>query len=362
MGADATELDLGWCHRYPSEGTHQVPQAIFFSEGLIELHRGSTDGPGISGDGIAMALAASYLNGPLATVLERPRVSIEMLTAAGDDHDGRKIRDFCITNNIGTNWFKLTKGRTASWEFVVDPNPIKKVAVVYHNRDAEHCPIDRLFRDAMSEVTGILNLIDEHTVFTVSGIAASRPFREDTFLSMLNIISDAKSRGATVIVDPNTRLRLFKNIEHARAKLTRLFRLADFVMPSFPDDLCPQGNAVFSWSTPNSTREGLFALGVSNVILKQGPDGSTWFANNGNTVAVPAPKIENPNTSGTGDAYVGAFALALTFGLTIPQAMRLGTCAAVQMARSHDRATLAPELIPTVDVIRSMVDCDAIPS
>jgi sugar/nucleoside kinase (ribokinase family) len=348
-------------------------QLIIFSEGLIELHLGDTGGPGISGDGIAMAVAASFLNKSLAEVTGRNPVEVSMLSAAGDDPDGHKIRNFCEANEIGTKWFvlmpllpdeagELTLGGTASWEFVVNPYSVKKVGNIYHNRDSENCPIDRLFQDAIGEITGIVGNIDKETVLVVSGIAASRPFREQTFDTMLNLIREVRVRGAIVIVDPNTRPRLFKSRDYpegdpdfARNRLLRLFSLADIVAPSFPDDLRPQGCPIFPWVTPDETCKGLFALGVRDVIVKLGDSGSIWFRRDGTRLQVPSERVNNPNTSGAGDAYMGGLSLALAFGLPIDPAMRLGTLAAVQMIQRHDRAIMSPELTPSAEQIAKAI-------
>ena len=282
-----------------------MPQVVILSEGLIELKHA---GPGISGDGIAMALAASYLNGLLSDMLRQSPVDVQMLTAAGDDRDGNAILTFCRTNGIGTQWFKLmpllpddtgmpTRCGTASCEYVTDPNPVKNTATTYHNRDSENCPIDRLFQNAAREVSEIVAAADHRTVFVVSGIAASRPFREETYKTMLELIRQMKAKGATILVDPNTRLRLFKSptrpsgdTDCARARLTRLFELADIALPSFPDDLCPQGNVVFPWHNVDAVRDGLFALDVPNVIVKLGPKGSVLFRRYGTTLHIPADR------------------------------------------------------------------------
>ncbi len=314
-----------------------------------------------------MALAASFINARLAEVTGREPVGVAMLTAAGDDADGRRILNFCRDAAIGTDWFalmpllpdekgELTRNGTASWEFVADTGAEKKQALVYHNRKAENCPIDRLFRETCGELTGFLNSIDVGTIFVVSGIAASRPFGEDTFETMLDFIRDAKGRGAKILIDPNTRLRLFKSKEHAQERLSRLFRLAHFVLPSFPDDLRPQGNAVFPWETPDAVRDGLFALGVENVIIKLAESGSIWFRRDGSSAMIPTSKVEDPNTAGAGDAYLGGFALALASGLSVEQAMRLATCAAVQKVKSKHGATLAPKLIPSSEQICAAVN------
>jgi sugar/nucleoside kinase (ribokinase family) len=122
-----------------------MPQVVVLSDGLIEYWPDAEGVPqqhGVSGDGVAMAIAVSHLNHHVAELTGGDVVQIKMPTATGDDDAGVTIRNFCDQHHIDTSWFVLMPGgKTAGWVFTVDPHPLKK-ARLYLNRDTENCPID----------------------------------------------------------------------------------------------------------------------------------------------------------------------------------------------------------------------------
>lgn len=103
--------------------------------------------------------------------------------------------------------------------------------------------------------------------------------------------------------------------------------------------LSPQVLSQLDWITPNESEtqrlldlddveldaaecqhaaEKLLAQGVRNVLLKLGRRGSFLAEANGRTSFIPAYRVEAVDTTGAGDAFNGAFAVALMRG-SLPQ-------------------------------------------
>ncbi|MEI9899175.1 MAG: PfkB family carbohydrate kinase [Hyphomicrobium sp.] len=278
-----------------------------------------------------------------------------MLTAVGDDPEGHQIMELCRLRGVSTEWIAVMpllpdergthcKNGTASWQYVENGRPAE-----YFNRDALDCPMDRMFREERAELSHFLQSASNDTVLVVSGIASSRPSSDATLARMLDLIGSARKQGAFVIVDPNTRLRLFESGDHAKRRLQALFQLADMVLPSVPHEVTD----VSPWPLDELVRDSMFELGVREIILKKGPAGSVYYGRDGRSHLHPAPNIGDPNSSGAGDAYVGGVALALCQGLSIEQAMAVATLAAAGKLRTKGSATLAPEFAPNIAQVQA---------
>jgi ribokinase len=80
--------------------------------------------------------------------------------------------------------------------------------------------------------------------------------------------------------------------------------------------------------TPNETEAAVLGdVEVRNLILKLGPAGCR-FTGGGETLEVPAPSVEAVDSTGAGDTFNAAFAVALAEGSSIPHALRFANRAA----------------------------------
>jgi sulfofructose kinase len=86
------------------------------------------------------------------------------------------------------------------------------------------------------------------------------------------------------------------------------------------------------------------------VAVTLGARGSLWWRD-GRAVALPAPRVQAQDTTGCGDVFHGAYALALAEGQPVPVAARFATAAAaLKAARGHgwdgmpDRAAVLAQL------------------
>ena len=68
--------------------------------------------------------------------------------------------------------------------------------------------------------------------------------------------------------------------------------------------------------------------GARNVIVTVGERGCTWYAPGGRTTAFPAFSVNAVDTVGAGDAFAGAFAVALGEGKEVEAALRFANATA----------------------------------
>ncbi|MYZ40074.1 MULTISPECIES: PfkB family carbohydrate kinase, partial [unclassified Streptomyces] len=81
---------------------------------------------------------------------------------------------------------------------------------------------------------------------------------------------------------------------------------------------------------------------VPEVVITLGAAGSLYAARGAGTVAVPAPRVEAVDTTGAGDTYVGALAVALGEGRPMPEAMHWASAAAALCVQRHGASTSMP--------------------
>ena len=108
--------------------------------------------------------------------------------------------------------------------------------------------------------------------------------------------------------------------------LRRLAPQADHVIFS------EQGLAAFSGDADPGTGLALAARSLdATVAVTLGARGSLWWRD-GRTMALPAPSVSARDTTGCGDVFHGAYALALAERSTIEEAARFATAAAALKA------------------------------
>jgi len=132
--------------------------------------------------------------------------------------------------------------------------------------------------------------------------------------------------------------------------------------------LQPQLLRKVAWITPNETEaqllggcdtspsnevemrelaEYFLGLGPRNVLLKLGERGAYIATQEGDRVAIPAYAVKPVDTTGAGDAFNGAFAVALARGVRPVDAARFASAAA---AISITRRGATPSMPTQVDV------------
>lgn len=146
-------------------------------------------------------------------------------------------------------------------------------------------------------------------------------------------------------------------------KLARKFEVPLMLDPAPARDLPAELLKNVSWLTPNETEtrmllggketaaavaaEELQQRGVSNVVLKLGEKGAYVATADGRRVLVPAFAVRAVDTTAAGDAFNGAFAVALMEGKAVTESARYACAVA---AISVTRAGAQPSMPSRADV------------
>jgi tagatose kinase len=143
------------------------------------------------------------------------------------------------------------------------------------------------------------------SAFAIPGIAAI----------LIEAVTAVKGRGGSVSFDPNIRKELVQGGE-GRKLVDDMLAVTDLLLPSGDELLVAAGAA-----TEAAAVERLLALGIGEIVLKRGSDGSTHFSKIFGRVECPAFSVEEVDPTGAGDCFGAAYLTCRRAGLPPARAL-----------------------------------------
>jgi ribokinase len=256
--------------------------------------------PGAKGGN--QAVAAARMGAPVA-----------MIACVGGDAYGAQVRDALAGEGIDVTALETVDGPTGVAMIFVEESG-QNAIVVIPGANAALTP-QRVVRHAAAlDAADIIVVQCEIPPETVAWTAAY-----------------AHAHGKTFVLNPAP----------ARAPLPReLLAAATYVIPNEIEAAALSGLPVATDAQARAAAEALRAQGAANVLLTLGARG-VMAATSAGTQHYPAPIVDAVDTTGAGDAFVGAFAAALAEGRDLAAAIAFGQAAA---AISVTRAGTQPSL------------------
>lgn len=132
---------------------------------------------------------------------------------------------------------------------------------------------------------------------------------------MEHAIGIIKARGGSVSFDPNVRKELLDHPE-TRTRFARLVEVADLILPS--------GEELFVAAGVEGEADAIKALfdrNATEVTLKRGQAGSSFFGKDGGRIDCPAFKVEEIDPTGAGDCFGGAYVACRRLGMPADKAL-----------------------------------------
>ncbi|MFP4364023.1 MAG: ribokinase [Spirochaetia bacterium] len=246
---------------------------------------------GFGGKGANQAVAVHNISGKAPV----------FCAALGDDQEGEAILKELNTHGIkgplvldaaetGKAYIELTK--TGENRIIVYPGSNERLTP-HHITE---------FLNTYEEKTSIALLQNELPVDTIQ-----------TALSVL------KQKSISIVYDPAPVKTIQKNF------LNKI----DYITPneSELEGLCSileiPGDTIF-----NKAERLQEETGILNIVLKRGARGCAFLSKENSWTEFPAPKVEVTDTTGAGDVFNAAFAVALNESMNIKDALRFAVCAA----------------------------------
>jgi ribokinase len=137
----------------------------------------------------------------------------------------------------------------------------------------------------------------------------------------------ARARGAVTVLNPAP----------AAAIMPELLAVTDWLIPNEVEF------GILSGAAGEATEAAMCAFALRTgrrLVVTLGSRGAALIAPDGSVTHVPAVRVKAIDTTGAGDAFVGAFAVGLAMGLPEEAAVRLGIrCASDSVTRPGTQAS-----------------------
>jgi ribokinase len=258
-------------------------------------------GPG--GKGSNQAVAAARAGG-----------NVSFISKLGHDPFGDMARSLYKTEGIDTQFLFATESATGAAAIIIDAVSCENAIIVVPGA---------CFEVSTSEVDQARALIADSSVF-VAQLELSQAV-------VVHGLTLAHSLGVPTILNPAPAMPLPESI----------YQYIDYITPNETEAATLTGIAVNCLADAEKAADAFLARGVRNAIITLGAQGA--FVKNANMKAhvpvVDAGKVLE--TTGAGDAFNGGFAVALSEGMDLIEAVRFG-CATAGI--SVTRAGTAPSM------------------
>lgn len=132
---------------------------------------------------------------------------------------------------------------------------------------------------------------------------------------MAYAIGVVRERGGSISLDPNLRKELLQHGQ-TQERFARLVDVADLILPSGPELFVAAGI-----EGEEAAIAALFARGVSEIALKRGEDGSTFFGADGSRLDSPGFRVTEIDPTGAGDCFGGAYVACRRLGMPVDRAL-----------------------------------------
>ncbi|MGH3309487.1 MAG: sugar kinase [Streptomyces sp.] len=303
-------------------------RVLAIGECMVELtHRDSeTLHLGCAGDTFNTALY-------LARVTDPDSVQVDYLTLVGDDRYSDRILAAMRQEGIGTGLVRRVPGARPGL-YLVHTDPDGERTFTYYRSES---PARRLFGPGHPEAAS--SLADGYDVVYLSAITLQilTPAARERVWDLLRQV---RRRGGTVAFDSNYRPAGWPEPGSARAAVQTAWQLASIALPTF-DDEC----ALFADDTPADSAVRLAALGIPDVVVKDGARGCVvWDGSSPRRVA--AQKVQAAvDTTAAGDAFNAAYLAARLTGKEPVEAAGSANALAAEVVR-HRGAAVPASVLP----------------
>lgn len=275
----------------------------------------STLSLGYGGDTLNTATYLARLGGDSVTV--------DYVTRLGADWYSDQMVASMEDNGIGTSLIEHVADATPGL-YLVRTDPSGERSFTYHRSGS---PARSLFGPQHSPELD--HLLTGYDVLYLSAITLQilTPLARRR---LWNVLDAQRRRGGLVAFDTNYRPAGWQNAAEARDAIEKTLGRTDYAFPTFDDE-----HHLFGDPDPTSCAARIAALGVREIVIKNGADGCLVHAD-GKQLMVPAQQVtEVVDTTGAGDSFNAGYLAARLVGQSPQAAALAGHYLAAEVIRWH---------------------------
>lgn len=272
----------------------QKSRVIAVGEVMVEMARGA-DGR------FAIGCGGDTFN--TAVYLARAGADVAYATALGNDPYSEGIMSLAAAEGMKTDLVLRVPGRQPGL-YVIETDPKGERRFNYWRESA---PARDLFE--LPDWGRIAEHLVAARLIYFSGVTLSL-YSNQGIGRFLAVIEMARQQGAKVVFDGNFRPHGWKgDLPRTRTVFLEALKRCDVALPTFDDEAVLWGDP-----SPESTVQRLQAFGISEIVVKNGPN-SALVAAGGRQEYVPVPEVVIPvDTTAAGDSFNAGYMAARLSG------------------------------------------------
>ncbi len=242
-----------------------------------------------------------------AIAAARAGADVAFLGAVGDDTFGVQLRTTLVDSGVDVSGLRTVAGASGVAHIVVDAAGSNSIIVI-------------------PGANGTVTALREGDTRLLDGARVLLLQLETPMSGVVAAARAGRSLGATTMLTPAP----------ARPLPAELLECVDVLLPNQHEAAALTGH--------DDPERALAALleSVPEVVVTLGGDGSLYGARGRDPVRVPAVRVEPVDTTGAGDTFCGAFAVARAEGRDPEEALRFAARAAALSVQRHGASTSMP--------------------
>ena len=264
-----------------------MKRLLAIGEALIDFIPNTTDSKLKDVEGFSRQVGGAPCN--VACTATKLGGNAEMITQLGDDAFGDLIVETIETIGVQTSYLKRTHEANTALAFVSLTKDGERDFSFYRKPSA-----DMLFSE--EDVTNI-EVTNKDILHFCSVDLVESPMKK----AHKALIDKVKSAGGTIVFDPNVRLPLWDSEADCKNAIHEFLSLANIIKISDEELTFVTGE-----ENEKQAIQWLFQGDVEVVIYTKGPDGAVLYFKYGTIIEQPGIKVKAIDTTGAGDAFIGA--------------------------------------------------------
>ena len=263
-------------------------------------------------------------------------IRVDYATALGDDPYSEAMRENFRQEGVGTDLVAMLPGRLPGL-YAIRVDATGERSFFYWRREAAaRSMLEGAAGDRLATALG-----DRDWIY-FSGITLSI-LSDDSRERLFAILSAARRTGTKVAFDTNFRARGWPDLDTARAVMNRAVTHADLALPTFPDE-----HALFGDADPDVTIARMAALGVPEIVVKNGR-APIRIRTPAGTRQVECPAVAQVvDTTAAGDAFNAGY-LAARMHAAMPERAAAAGCHLAGIVIGHRGAVIPRAATPALE-------------